>query len=108
VNEVERRVEEGTHKGHYYVDCYSPKLGTQVQGLSCLSSLENLVELRYLFVYSVFLTELVDGRYLLGEPVLFLISIAFRTGLLAFDPSFSFWTLPYFELQPVVGIDKRH
>ena len=65
MDEVEGRVEEGPHEGHYHVDGYSPELGAQVQRLGGLPSLEYLVELGYLLVYSASLAEVVELCYFL-------------------------------------------
>jgi hypothetical protein len=45
VDEVERRIEESTHEGYDHVDGYSPELSAEVQRLSGVATLDDLVQL---------------------------------------------------------------
>ena len=108
MDEVEGRVEERPHERHYHVYGHSPKLSAQVQGLGRLPSLEYLVELRYLLVYSAPLAVVVQLGYFLGEPVLVFVAVAFGQRFLALHPGLPFGVFPDLELQPVVAVHQRH
>ena len=59
VDEVEWWIEECSNEGNDDVDCYSPKLGTEIKRLCRLTTFEYFMELSYFLVYSFFLTEIV-------------------------------------------------